>query len=306
MFAVLEQYLGRRPERARALLIAMFASFLIPGLVALRQWVSGEGNTYLVEVSRVTGTFVTPPTFAVYLLLLLPLSVLLVGWCRGRNRVGMVAILAVVTGLLLLTYTRSAWFAALASVGYLAVRWRREVLYMLLAGVAVLIIAVPSVTSRFADLNAPPPAAGVPSNSLSWRIGYWQRLVPEATVNPITGLGFDAVERIEPEHLQPHNVFVQAFVETGVIGLASVLAIIWTMSRMLRQRLRNAAPGWPRLLALAAVSVAIAILLEFPGENLLSQTFVYWYLAVAMTYGIGTFERDRESQSERERVEVLA
>jgi O-antigen ligase len=125
-------------------------------------------------------------------------------------------------------------------------------------------------------------------------------------VNPITGLGFDAVERIEPEHLQPHNVFVQAFVETGVIGLASVLAIIWTMSRMLRQRLRNAAPGWPRLLALAAVSVAIAILLEFPGENLLSQTFVYWYLAVAMTYGIGTFERDRESQSERERVEVLA
>jgi O-antigen ligase len=164
---------------------------------------------------------------------------------------------------------------------------------MLVVGVAVLVVAVPSITSRFADLNAPPPAAGVPSNSLSWRIGYWQRLIPEVAVNPITGLGFDVVERTEPEHLQPHNVFVQAFVETGVIGLASVLGIIWTMSRMLRQRLRNASHGWPRLLALGAVSAAIAILLEFPGENLLSQTFVYWYLAVAMTYGIGTYERER-------------
>ena len=152
----------------------------------------------------------------------------------------------------------------------------------------------------------------VPSNSLSWRIGYWERLLPKAAVNPVTGLGFDAVEHIEPEHLQPHNVFVQAYVETGVIGLASLLAIIWTFAKMLRARLRNASPGWPRMLALGATSVAIATFAQFPGENLLSQTIVYTYLAVAMTYGIrfdglepaqtATAAGDRERIGERVRI----
>ena len=40
------------------------------------------------------------------------------------------------------------------------------------------------------------------------------------------------------------------------------------------------------MLALGATSVAIATFAQFPGENLLSQTIVYTYLAVAMTYGI--------------------
>jgi O-antigen ligase len=286
VFSVLEQYLGLRPERARALLIALFASFAFPALVALKQWVGGEGNTYYVEVSRVTGTFVHPSSLADYLLLLLPISVLLIGWCRGRNRVVMMAITAAAAGLLIITYTRAAWIAALVSIAYLALRWRREVLYGLLAVVALLLLAVPSVAARFADLNAPPPAEGVPSNSLSWRIGYWERVLPKAKVNPVTGIGFDTVQRTEPENLEPHNVFVQAYVETGVIGLGALLAIIWTFARMLRARVRNASPGWPRLLALGATSVAIATFTQFPGENLLSQTIIYTYLAVAMTYGI--------------------
>ena len=168
MFSVLEQYLGRRPERARLLLIALFASFVIPA-AALKQWVSGEGNTYFVEVSRVSGTFVHPASLADYLLLLLPLSVLLIGWCRGRNRLLMVAVTGVTVGLLVLTYTRAAWLAALVSIAYLAIRWRREVLYAMLAAIVVLLIAVPSVASRFADLNErrqlwarhPTPSPGV-------------------------------------------------------------------------------------------------------------------------------------------------
>ena len=112
-------------------------------------------------------------------------------------------------------------------------------------------------------------------------------------MNPVTGIGFGAVERVEPEHLQPHNVFVQAYVETGLIGFASVLAIIWTFSTMLRDRVRKATSPWSRLLALGATAAAIATFAQLPSENLLSQTFVYWYLAVAMTYGVGVYERDR-------------
>ena len=76
------------------------------------------------------------------------MSVLLIGFGCGSQLRVIVAITAVATGLLILTYTRAAWFAALVSIGYLAVRWRREVLYALPASVAVFLIAVPSVASR--------------------------------------------------------------------------------------------------------------------------------------------------------------
>ncbi len=238
---------------------------------------SGEGNTYLVEVSRVTGTFVTPPTFAVYLLLLLPLSVLLVGWCRGRNGVAMLTLLGLVAGLLLLTYTRIRLVRSagerLVPGHSLAARG----LLLLVAAVAVLVIAVPSVTSRFADLNAPPTRGG-----RSFQLAFLAHQLLAAPRSrgcrePRHRSRVRCAEAHRTRAPPAHNVFVQAYVETGVIGLACVLAIIWTMSKMLRDRLRNAASGWSRLLALGAMGAALAILLELPGENLLSQTFVYWY-----------------------------
>ena len=47
--------------------------------------------------------------------------------------------------------------------------------------------------------------------------------------------------------------------------------------------------GWslPALaLALGAVAVAIGLLVQLPSENLLTQTFIYWYAAAAMTFGM--------------------
>jgi putative inorganic carbon (HCO3(-)) transporter len=285
MFSVLEQYLGQRPHRARLLIVCLFLSLVVPAAVGLRQWVTNHGNTYTAGVSRVAGTFVHPASFADFLLLLLPMAALLVVSYRGWFRTVMCAVLAVAAGLLLVTYTREAWLAAIVSLLYLGIRARREVLYAMIGGLLVLLVAVPSVSSRFADLHATAVAPGVPNNSLSWRIGYWRQLVPMAGINPVTGIGFDVVQRVRPEQLQPHNVFVEAYVETGVFGLLALLLVIWSFAGDLHRRLRDAMQGWDRLLALAAVSVALGILAGFPGENLLTQTFVYWYAAVAMTFG---------------------
>jgi O-antigen ligase len=285
MFSVLEQYLKQRPERVQVLITCLFLSLIVPAVVGIHQWVTNHGNTYTADVSRVAGTFVQPGSFADYLLLLLPLAVLLLTYYRGWARAAMVTVVFVAGGLLLVTYTREAWLAAIVSLGYLGVRARREVLYAMVAALVVLVLAVPSVTGRLADLHSKSVAPGAPNNSLSWRVGYWKRLIPMAGVNPITGIGFDAVERITPEQLQPHNVFVEAYVETGLVGLVALLGVIWCFAGDLRRRLRNARRGWEELLALAAVAVALGLLAGFPGENLLTQTFVFWYAAAAMTFG---------------------
>jgi hypothetical protein len=291
MFSVLEQYLGQRPDRARAMIVCLFLALIVPAAVGLHQWVTNHGNTYTADVSRVSGTFVHPSSFADFLLFLLPLAALLFLYCRGWARAAMGAVLVVGGGLLVVTYTREAWLAAIVSLGYLGLRARRQVLYAMVGAVLVLLVTVPSVSHRFADLHSASIAPGVPNNSLSWRVGYWKSLVPMANINPATGIGFDAVERVRPEQLEPHNVFVEAYVETGVVGLLALLAVIWCFAGDLRRRLKAAAPGWDRILALGAVSVALGLLAGFPGENLVTQTFVFWYAAVAMTFGFRGSQR---------------
>ena len=43
---------------------------------------------------------------------------------------------------------------------------------------------------------------------------------------------------------------------------------------------------WERTLALGAMAVALGLLVQLFSENLLTQTFVYWYTAVAITFGL--------------------
>jgi hypothetical protein len=290
MFSVLEQYLGQRPDRARRLIGCLFLSLVVPATLGFRQLFT-HGLTYVTataDFSRVAGSFVDPTSFAVFLVMLLPMAALLVVYARGWARTAAATVLVASGVLLIATYTREAWIAAIISLAYLGIRARREVLYVLVAVVVVLLIAVPSVSSRFADLHASSSLpAGVPNNSLSWRMSYWKSLIPMAGINPVTGIGFDAVERVRPEKLAPHNMFVEAYVETGVVGLAALLGVLWCFTVDLRRRVRLARPGWEALLAMAAVAAALGLLAEFPGENMATQTFVYWYAAVAMTFGLG-------------------
>jgi len=298
MFSVLEQYLGQRPERAKLLVGCLFLSLPVPAVVGLAQWVTHHGNQGTAGVSRVSGTFVHPSTFALYLLLVLPLALVLVPHYRGRARAVLIAMACVCGLLIVVTYTRDAWIAAIVSVAYLGIRFRRQVLYAMLGAIVVILIAVPSVAGRFADLHAKPlaPGAPPPPNSLSWRVNYWRSLIPLADANPVTGIGFETVERTTPELLAPHNGFVEAYVETGVIGLAAFIWVCWELLVYLRRRARASLPGWDRLLALGAVAVALALLVQLPGENLLTQTFVFWYAAAAMTFGLPVPEPANEAR----------
>jgi O-antigen ligase len=294
MFQVLEQYLGRRPERVRAVLTSLFLSSILPVAMAGYQWVRGEGNTLDVSVSRVSGSFPHPSSLANYLLFLLPLCILLIGHLRGRMRYTMVAVTAVYGGIVLLTYTRAAWVAVVIFALYLGARSRRELLVGTVVALVIVTIAVPSVTSRFTDLKSTPVTSVSqtdPPNSLSWRIGYWEHLVPLAAQDLVNGIGFDMVETTQPEHLEPHDGFVQAYVETGILGLITILGVMTSLCVYLRRRVQLSRTPWERLLALAGVGAGIGLFFQFPVENLLDQTFVYWYFAAAVTFGYPMTQR---------------
>ncbi|MEK8106144.1 O-antigen ligase family protein [Micromonospora sp. M12] len=122
---------------------------------------------------------------------------------------------------LLLTNTRSALLGAAIGLVVVAALHRSKRMLVTLCLVAVVGVAlVPAVGERFAQLGTSRAVGGDPTgNTLAWRIGYWTEIVTLADRNPVTGIGPNMTQRETDEAKKPHNDFLRAYVETGLLGL---------------------------------------------------------------------------------------
>ena len=145
---------------------------------------------------------------------------------------------------------------------------------------------MPSVSARLSDLNKPRVEGRGDPNSLAWRVSYWGRLLPMTAENPITGIGLDQVLERTPEKLMPHNSFVQALVETGVLGLTCLLGLIFSTGRALRDAIRGAPPGLGRGVAIGAAAAGLGWVSQLISENLLTQAAIYWYLVAPVAWAL--------------------
>jgi O-antigen ligase len=158
----------------------------------------------------------------------------------------------------------------------------RRLLWLPIALVACAFLFVPSVGDRVSDLGETYQTGRGDPNSLAWRVGYWQRVLPLASTNPVTGIGLDMVQRSTPDQLQPHNGFVQSFTEAGVFGLGALLVLIATAAADLRRAAMRATPGLARGLAVGALAGATSVFLQLFTENLLTQAAMLWYFAAVI------------------------
>lgn len=285
MVVVLEQLLRSDPRMVRRTYLAVLSSAVIVSLWAVAALATGR--TWfdpLTNVTRVTGPFIHPNVAAKYLTVvaLLMASHVISREFRGRvssrERYLTYLVLAVTLGCLASTLARVAWIATIAGVLYLVCRrdWRLvPAIGLLCVG---LIVGVPPLTDRVADLWAPAPTAGVAENSLIWRIGYWQQLLALTRLNPINGTGFNTVPILSGEGLAAHNVWVQTLVEMGWFGvLALIVTVISIVLTIHRAGQKHRGPSYA-----GAVAISISLLVTMVTENLLSETTTLWYAAAGM------------------------
>ena len=278
MFFVLTRLL-RRADQLRRTLIALALSSVIPILVALYGAVAGGFSEQKGDFTRITSTFQQSNGFSRYLMLVVVVSVAVLRYVSPRVRIPVGLLAAGASVALLLTYTRSAWLAtaaALFTVG--ALGSRRLLGGMVVVGLVVL-VAVPSVSARFSDLftNSDPEAAQTHGNSLAWRFGYWTEIIPLAADNPITGIGLRVTGTLTDEGKEPHNDFLRAYLETGLLGLAAYTALIVALVRTARNAVRRASAGFPRGVALGFAGVTTGFILVSVVSNVISQLIFLWY-----------------------------
>ena len=153
-----------------------------------------------------------------------------------RKKIGMSVLLFLSLVCLYYTFTRSAWIATIIGLFAVAIMGRRRLMLgLMVGGIMLSLVALPSIAGRFADLGSSTSAAGYSSNSLSWRFSYWGDVLPLASKDPITGIGLNMSSYETSQQKEPHNDFLRAYVETGIIGTLAYLALLVSMVLVARR-----------------------------------------------------------------------
>jgi O-antigen ligase len=276
MLMVLDRLLTDR-RRVHAVLVAAFASASGPLLVAAYQTVSSHGRFEAGGFSRIRGTFVHPSPFALYLTFIIVMGAALVPHVQGRLRLGLVVILGGCGTALLLTYTRTGWIGTVAGLVVVGLLQSRKLLAVMFLGGLLLVAVVPSVLGRFSDLSHQQQASGTAGNSLIWRFNYWSEAVPLAKDNPATGLGLKMLQYNTQEQKAPHNDFIRAYVETGILGLAGYIWLLASLVRTAWASVVRTRAGLDRGIAVGFAACVVVYGLVSLVSNVVSQVVLLWY-----------------------------
>jgi O-antigen ligase len=257
-------------------LIAVVLSGVIPAAVGIGQYIWG-GQRTIGDYSRLTGTFVHPDPYGIYLALVVTvgMTVLLAraSWDRWLVAPALLVLIAALIG----SYTRTAWvISGIAIVVLGAVRFHRLLLLAPLL-VAAVILAVPSTTTRFNDLSTPRTNPYGTGNSFDSRVTQWRDALPKAERRPLTGLGLTAIVDESQYSQHVHSDYVRTLVETGVFGFVSyvwlLLATLIGCVKTIRATGRQST--WPLAAAgLAGLAAATGYLVASGDSNLITQSAV--------------------------------
>ncbi|HXB63887.1 MAG TPA: O-antigen ligase family protein [Solirubrobacteraceae bacterium] len=241
---------------------------VVPACLALYQFATHTGLDIAGQI-RANGTFVHPNSAAIFFAVAATVSL----WRfldNGRRRSD--ALLTVLfAAALIATFSIGgllSLFVMLITLGAL----RPGSIRAKLGAVAVAsflilaFLATPLGAERLAQeskSNVVSAERGEPNSSFAWRLNRWQALLPEWEQSPLLGQGLGTTVTAEAtlsDRLAgklPHNEYLRYLVETGIVGVATILCGLGVLIRALVRRRRI--PGTLAAGTLNAATLALAV-----------------------------------------------
>jgi len=280
MFVVLERMMRDR-QATRAILRAVYLSAVFPLALTLMGIVSGAPRSETKgSFVRLLGPFTQSNTFGRYLMLLIIFGVAIYPRLGRSNRRALAVLLAISSVFLVLTYTRSAVVGAVIGLVVVGLLQSKRLLLILAVSAVVLLVVDPTLGSRFAQLGEGQGSIlATNHNSLAWRFTQWSDVLQLSGSNPVTGIGLASTSLVTANGEQPHNDFVRAFVEMGIVGFLAYLAVLINLLRVGWAAVKTSTTAsMDRSIGVGFLGCAIAFIAASVVANVLSNVVTLWYL----------------------------
>jgi O-antigen ligase len=196
---------------------------------------------------------------------------------------------------LALTYSRGAWFGSASSIlfyGFIAKRYKQVLLVIILGSSAVFV--VPSIQERLLSLTNPQQDLAIND-----RIRFQTDSFAIGLEHPLLGVGYgrgrlkEALREIykgtENENdpiWHAHNVYIDLFAGTGLLGLAAFLWLLLDCGwRMLREILQEQEPA-RRIILISILAALVALVITGLGDVPFyhHETRIYFFTLIALAH----------------------
>ena len=280
--AVLVIHQFNTPARTRTICFALVILGCLLAPLGVLQALLGRGSFATDGPARAHSVFVTPNTFAAFLLIVIPMAAALALAARRRaSRITLWCAAALLFAALVLSQSRGAWVAGaivavvaawqLGRARLLTLRKRPLVVAgaVLLVGATALIVWVvqPEMGKRAASVLRPHKAP-----TFQHRLLYWDSAIEMAIDALPLGIGFETYHVDYPAHQRQqlagtlqwyaHNDYLQILIELGPLGFIALLWLLWRVVRMSREVLRAEPDPANRAVLVACCTGAGAALLH--------------------------------------------
>lgn len=241
--------------------------------------------------ARVSGTFDNPNVMGEYLLLIIPLAMT---YFFKSNKLIKKVLACFITFIIIislfLTYSRGCYLGLIACFGIFFILVNFKFIILFIAGILALPFVLPSsVMNRFLSIG------DTKESSTSYRISIWKGafdMIKDFWYRPI-GQGAKAFNNIYPfyaysgvaaEH--SHNLFLQLIIETGIVGIASFIVIIFKFYQALGHGLKISKDKNLSILIIAFISGMTGFLIQSLFDNTWynnKMILIFWiFIALAM------------------------
>ncbi|WP_165782487.1 O-antigen ligase family protein [Solilutibacter silvestris] len=193
---------------------------------------------------------------------------------------------------ILFAYSRTAYVAV--AVGLICVllawrgRWKLMPLFLVVA-IALPAILPESVIERYQSTSV---EEGKQDESTRMRMVYWGIAWDSFVAHPVTGTGFNTfARRVNPYHMDTHNLYLRTLAEGGVIGALVLLSLLLALFFLCIKRLRKALPrSWQYGIALGMLGAWSALVVG----NVFGDRFTYYPMIGCFWVYVGLLLKSRD------------
>ena len=279
IFLLAQIFVKTKKELTISLKVILMSAIL-PAFIGIWQYLY-QADIIAGFDGRLAATFAHPNMLAFFTFFAFSISLFVFLYGKKDNVLSYFYLLASALFLviIILTYTRGSWLALLIFIFIIgAVKFKK----MLLVFILISLLAyglVPTLQYRVNDTfnfqNY--------DSSIVWRYNLYQDSWGIAKEKPILGYGSDTSSTLieynrsyklgSPE---PHNDYMKTFMETGIIGLSSLLLLIFSTAHYLYRKYKFNSLRKIKALNFFLLASFVAISLVSFGDNVLNDTALQW------------------------------